>query len=230
MPPPKNKLVDLREQADRMLKAEGMSFEDLQLFASDIVVFGSRAVGRHRPDSDLDLLIVGKRSEHKRVGNLDLIYLPQSRIKSILWRRTEIARHIATYGVSLMHDYLCVDSINDDYAAMRKQMRLRRLIRKLLPCWHILDEALKLKYLTRVRRELQRYRLLKRGIAVPPTAELDRILELPNWPDVAFEDLENTTGISQDEAQSARQTLTLEGWTVQRKIRRSGGGRHSRVA
>lgn len=229
MPLAKDEVDGLRNQVGHMLKAEGMSYEDLQVSASDIVVFGSRAVGRHRSDSDLDLLIVADRSGHKRVGNLDLIYLPQARVSSSIWRRTEIARHIAAYGVSLMHDQVCIDPISDDYAAIRKQVRIQRLIRRLLPCWHVLNEGLKLKYLTRVRRELQRYRLLKRGLAVPPTAALDSILDSLNWPDLAFEDLENATGISHTEAESARQILTKEAWRIQRKTMRSSG-RHRSVA
>jgi predicted nucleotidyltransferase len=179
----------LRNQVSRLLNSEGLSLDELTRSSLDLVVFGSRASGLQHHGSDLDMLIVGNARGHKRVGNLDLILVPEGELSTSLRRRTELFRHIEDYGVSLMHDRMLVTSIRDDHAAERKLARLRALIDRALPSWEIFTEAMKLKYLVKFRREAQRYRLLERGSAVPPTAQLDSSVTTFVAIDSTFEDL-----------------------------------------
>jgi hypothetical protein len=191
-----------------MTSADGLSFEDLMHSSSDIIVFGSRAAGLERRNSDLDLLVISSEKGHKRIGKLDLIFIPEMQADLPIWKHTEIFRHIAAYGISLMHDRPLISAITDDYAALRKQRRLHRLVKSLLPHWQSLNDELKRKYITKVRRELQRYRLLREGLAVPPTVQLDSLLGSSNWIEFAFKDLGSATGISGEDATSAYQLLT----------------------
>ena len=200
MPLSHSKIAALLDDVRQAMAAEGLSLYDLTKSASNVVLFGSRAVGVNRPNSDFDLLIVSDRSGHKKHGRLDLIFVTQAKLNSPLWRRTEIARHIGAFGVSLMQVNLRVEPIIDDYAAMRKQARLHKLTKSLLLHWGVLNGELKRKYLTRVRREIQRYLYLKAGAAAPPTAILDLVLKSPGWADDLFASIGDAAKLSQLDA------------------------------
>jgi predicted nucleotidyltransferase len=222
---PQSEALHLRDQVRRMIAAGSLSFDELFASASDIIVFGSRAAGLNRPDSDLDLLIIADKSGHKRIGKLDLVFVPDEKVGSAAWRRTEIAGHVATFGVSLMNDRPAFDVIHDDYAALRKQARIHRLVSSLVPSWRLLNDELRRKYLIRVRRELQRFRFLRRGLPVPPTATLDLIVNSLGWIELAFEGIEDAAKIPKDEAFRVRELFTGESHRVLEGTRRSRGQR-----
>jgi len=158
----------------------------------------------------LDLLIVGNARGHKRIGKLDLIFVPERELNTSLRRRSELFRHIEEYGVSLMHDRVLVTSIRDDHAASRKLARLRALIDRALPSWDVFTEPIRLKYLVKFRREAQRYRLLKEGAAVPPTAQLDSKIASFRAIESAFEDLVTIAAGEAVEKFECYQLLTRE--------------------
>jgi len=230
MPLTQSEVTSLREQVKEMVLAEGLCFDTLARSASEIVVFGSRASGLNRPDSDLDLLIISDRSGHKKMGKLDLIFVPRAKADTPIWRRTEIARHIEAYGVSLLHDDVLIHAIKDDYAALRKQARLHVLIKSLIPIWNRLDDRLRLKYLTRVRRELERYRLLRCGLAVPPTAQIDSALTSSNWFEFAFSGMGDAANITEKEALLAGQLLTNEARRLGHRPRSARGRNPQKAA
>ena len=66
--------------------------------ASEIVLFGSYAYGCEHPKSDIDILFVGNK---KRVLNkyFDFIWINNKVSKSRSWMCTELANHIARYGI-----------------------------------------------------------------------------------------------------------------------------------
>jgi predicted nucleotidyltransferase len=151
--------------------------EDLLSASADVIVFGSRSTGLERVDSDLDILAVGPMKLKKKHGLIDLICVSESDANSLAWQHSEIFRHIEAYGISLMHDRALINAVVDKHAANRKRHRVESLIPKLLDNWDSLNDGYKAKYLTKMRREFQRYQLLDSGLPVPPTAYLDSQIE-----------------------------------------------------
>jgi predicted nucleotidyltransferase len=213
-----------------MVAAEGLSFDELFRSASDVVVFGSRATRVHRQDSDLDLLIISERSGHKRKGKLDLVFVPQAKIDSPIWRRTELARHIDAYGLSLIHRDFRLYAIVDEYAAMRKQARLHTLVKSLLLCWHALNDELRQKYFTRLYREVQRYRYLKEGSPVHPTAYLDLIMKSPDSISHVLKNVGVAANLCKDDAVRMRRLIASEARRIGPSAKPSNQGDPNRVA
>jgi hypothetical protein len=201
---------NLRNQVQRLLETEEHSHVQILRSAKDVIVFGSRAAGVHRPDSDLDLLIVSDQSMHKKRGRLDMLFVPPERVSSPQWRRTEIARHIAAFGVSLMHEELCITPIVDEYAARGKQVRLHRLVNSLILYWHVLNDELQMKYRTRLRRELLRYLYLREGMPVPPTSMLESGTVSFDWLGNGWKQIGEAARVSPGDALWAYQIITGE--------------------
>jgi predicted nucleotidyltransferase len=183
----------LRGEVKSILSSEGLSLDELTRSSLDVIVFGSRASGLQRDGSDLDVMVVGKARGHRKMGHLDLIFVPEYELNTSFRRRSELFRHVEEFGVSLMHNRMLVTSIRDDHAAERKLARLRAQIDRALPLWEIFTERIRLKYLVKFRREAQRYRLLQSGAAVPPTAQLDSCIDSFVAIQSAFADLVNLT-------------------------------------
>lgn len=173
MPLSEADLRSFRERIRRLAKSEDFSLDNLLASATDVIVFGSRAAGLERVRSDLDLLAIGTTKLRKRFGLIDLICVPEPDAHSLAWQHSEIFRHVAAYGISLIHDHMLIEAVVDEHAADRKRRRLETLLEKLLGSWNTLNDGYKAKYLTKLRREFQRYKLLESGLAVPPTACLD---------------------------------------------------------
>lgn len=172
-------LRSFRQRIQQLAKGEDFSLDDLLASATEVIVFGSRAAGLERIHSDLDLLAIGTSKLRKRRGLIDLICVPEADANSLAWRHSEIFRHVAAYGISLIHERMLIEAVVDEHAADRKRRRLETLLEKLLGSWNTLNDGYKAKYLTKLRREFQRYKLLESGLAVPPTACLDSQIQSP---------------------------------------------------
>lgn len=173
MPVSRTDVRALRERVQWFAKNEKLSLEDLLSASADVIVFGSRAAGLERANSDLDILVIGPTKLKKKHGLFDFICVSESDANSLAWQHSEIFRHIDAYGISLMHDRALINAVIDDHAANRKRHRIESLIPKLLDSWDSLNDGYKVKYLTKLRREFQRFQLLESGSPVPPTAFLD---------------------------------------------------------
>lgn len=140
----------------------------------EVIVFGSRAVGVHARTSDLDLLCIGEPDCH-RSEKLDIVRRRPSEIEDPKWLGSELASHIATYGVVLRGpcEWRGVVSLGEQ-AVSHKERRVSALVSGLWRYWDRLHPEFRQKYLTTIRRESQRLKLLANGIAVPPTPVLDR--------------------------------------------------------
>jgi predicted nucleotidyltransferase len=141
--------------------------------ATEVVVFGSTAVGIERPDSDLDLLLVGCNPSKEKTDVLDLIAIPTSAVTGE-WVESELASHVARYGVwvkgtSSWSSKACIGP----KAVAEKRCRVLRYLTHLENAWFNLDECFRLKYSIKIRRESQRLLLLERAVPVPPTRILD---------------------------------------------------------
>ncbi len=177
MPVSRTEVLSLRERVQRIARNERFSLKDLLSGSADLIVFGSRAAGLERVDSDLDILAIGPLKLPKRKGLIDLICVSEPDAHTLAWEHSEIFRHVEAYGISLMHERPLINVVIDKHAANRKRHRIESLIPKLMNSWDALNDGYKAKYLTKVRREFQRYKLLDSGLPVPPTAVLDSQIE-----------------------------------------------------
>lgn len=67
--------------------------------ASEVIVFGSIAVGLDRPDSDIDVMCIGGALSKLKTNLLDLIVFPQTAVTSPAWLQSELTSHVKRYGV-----------------------------------------------------------------------------------------------------------------------------------
>ena len=126
--------------------------------ADDVIVFGSRAAGVHSRLSDLDIQCVGARRRYKS-ERLDIVSL---------------ASHILAYGVTIRGHADWKDAVRlSESAVSRKEGRLIALVDGLWAYWDRLHPDFRRKYMTTIRREVQRLQLLIENIAVPATPVLD---------------------------------------------------------
>jgi hypothetical protein len=154
-----------------------LAWADILRDAEAIVVFGSRAVGWERPDSDWDLVCVGS-GVSRLSAQLDLLWISAEEATGSRpgWVGTELANHVACFGQilvgeipwSLSHD-------QQELALARKRRRLEGHVRGLTRVWSKLNRTNRDRQLAELRRDLQRYILLDQCEAVVPTAMLDRM-------------------------------------------------------
>src|SRR4051794_30124224 len=69
--------------------------------AEQIIIFGSYACGSQDEKSDLDVLIVGPRAVRIKSRKIDLVGLDFEEFQSGRWIRSELAHHVARYGIWL---------------------------------------------------------------------------------------------------------------------------------
>jgi predicted nucleotidyltransferase len=184
----------LLETLKSRIHSAGPSAERCLSEATEIVVFGSMATGLDRPDSDLDVLCIGPVSLKVKTKNLDLIALQAEATKGP-WIRSELASHVASYGVWLQG---CPSWRAEAHTGLRavaqKRHRVMRYLAHLNSVWFSLDECFRTKYSIKLRRETERLLLLERTIPVPPTRILDEL-----W---------NQVSISENDVQSTIQRLS----------------------
>lgn len=137
-------------------------------------VFGSRAVGLERPDSDIDILCIGAFDFKLKTDSLDLIVTPVAATRRSPWLESELASHILEYGTWLKGSsrwgaQVCIGQGAID----EKRRRIGAFMKSLPDSWLKLDEVFRVKYSVKLRRETQRLLLLERGAPVPATWILD---------------------------------------------------------
>jgi len=142
--------------------------------ASEVIVFGSMAVGLDRPDSDIDVLCIGGSDYKLKMPLLDLIVVPEESVRDPIWLQSELASHVGKYGKWIRgsprwKDYARVTS----KVAEEKRRRISAFMRSLPGSWPRLRECFRAKYATKLRRETQRLILLEHGFPVPATRVLD---------------------------------------------------------
>jgi len=151
--------------------------EDIHGFiagSSELVVFGSSACGLRTADSDIDVLCVNESGEHIRNSQIDLLCISETQLYSQEWLASELAGHIAAYGVWIKGENGWRDRVRFDQSALsRKRRRVSAYAVALGANWMKLSEPFKWKYSIKLRREIQRKLLLEQGIPIPPTLILD---------------------------------------------------------
>ena len=166
--------VQIKKRLHELLSNSGTTYERVVDASTEVVIFGSRAVGMHRPDSDLDVLLVGGNTGRLRVAGIDFVILRSEELASSFWLGSELASHIASYGKWIKGCGSWRQQVRiSDRAAMRKQARLVGLLMRAPRWWSKLHPVFHAKYKLTIRRELQRLDLLRRKTPVPPTCTLD---------------------------------------------------------
>jgi len=141
--------------------------------ASSVALFGSRASNCARAESDWDFLCIGE-SRSKKERGLDLVWVNPAVVCSGMWLSTDLAGHVAAFGVWIKGEPSWkIGDVDFSAAARRKEANIARTVRALAPAWDLLGPAYQAKHATLLRREVQRWALLSLGDAVAPAAALD---------------------------------------------------------
>src|ERR1700735_2625746 len=152
----------------------GINWSDFSEQTIEVVIFGSRPIAMNRHDSDLDVLAVGTAARRIKKCGLDLIIISTSDLGSPTWLGSELAGHVARYGLWMkgQGDWRGKVTSGPD-TWKQKERRLISLMRSVRNSWTQLHPLFRLKYRTTIRRELQRLLLLQRSVPIPPTSFLD---------------------------------------------------------
>jgi hypothetical protein len=141
--------------------------------AVEIVVFGSYAAGLQATESDVDVLCVGNGPRLKS-RSLDLSWVSEKNICEDCWLGSELAGHVAEYGVWLRGSGSWRAHVfGGAHATERKRKRIISLSRTVTRLWDRLHPIFRAQYNITIRRELQRLALLQAQIHIPPTRVLD---------------------------------------------------------
>lgn len=156
-----------------VLLSSGLSFDQLRREATAIALFGSRAYGCARADSDWDVLCIGS-GRSRRLAGLDLVWVPPQAMADPAWLGGDLPGHVAMYGMWLHGEpSLPSCALRLDAAAERKAARIARKLASVSRVWHLLGPAYRRRDAELLRRDVQRFDGLRKGVAVPPTALLD---------------------------------------------------------
>jgi nucleotidyltransferase-like protein len=158
----------------RQLEIGGLPWAVLARRAQEIVLFGSRSQGVAGPDSDWDLLCVGEGST-SRVGSVHLVWVPSTEMFTRKWLGSELAGHIAAYGVWLVGTSHWQNQVFVSATALaHKQRIVKARLAALDRYQHDLAPARRAYYGLRIRRDVQRLMILRAGRPVPASPLLDR--------------------------------------------------------
>jgi len=153
----------------------GIAYHDLRSHSEEVILFGSRAAGVATASSDWDILCVGS-GVSRMTGGLDLVWLGRSELGSLRWLGSELAGHVARHGIWLKGVPAWRDSVFvSDRAVDRKASLVLTRMAELKRHWSHFSRSYRLKYLTRIRRDLQRLDILLDRRTVPPTRTLDQM-------------------------------------------------------
>ena len=167
-------IIQVENRLRDLISNSGMTYEKLVGISTEVVIFGSRAAGLQRPDSDLDVLLIGTKIERPRVSGVDFVILDLEQLASPHWMGSELASHVAEYGKWIKGRGSWQNHVHVSHrATMRKQARVLGLLMSGPKWWSKLHPMFHNKYKLMIRRELQRLDLMRQKIAVPPTFTLD---------------------------------------------------------
>jgi predicted nucleotidyltransferase len=156
------------------LRRVGPPTQEYVAEASEVIVFGSMSIGLQRQDSDMDVLCIGSSNFKLKSELIDLIVVSAEATKSQAWLQSELASHVATYGIWLRGvPEWTADVHIGGTAVSEKCRRIETFIMALQRSWLRLHECFRVKYSVKLRRETQRLILLERGVSIPPTRILD---------------------------------------------------------
>lgn len=140
--------------------------------AHELVIFGSVARGVDGPTSDLDVLAIGAATR-ARSRSVDFVAISRERISERWWLGSELAGHVARYGIWLRGTPSWRESaFVSDWSIRKKSARILALLSELYVRRHILSSLHITRYAERVVLELARLELLQRRAFITATDEL----------------------------------------------------------
>ena len=157
----------------RLLQA-GISWHALCENAEQIIVFGSFALSTNTRFSDLDVMCIGKGKPYKS-SKLHIIWISAQRTRSLKWLGSELATHVAQYGVWINGQNIWAKRIRPSRDTIdRKEKNIIARLNAAQRHWHDLLPKFQTKQVTKLRRDLQRYQLMQKGKAPLPKTVLDK--------------------------------------------------------
>jgi Nucleotidyltransferase domain len=157
------------------LRSRGVDAAEIAAAGGGVWCFGSRAAGCAKPESDWDVLMIGRApaGEHRiRRGRIDLVKVCVADLGA--WTAGELATHIAAYGVRLDPGRALALHAAPAVAAPRKCAVTGARARTLDALWAALGPSQRDREALRLRRDVHRAWLLSRGSPIPPTALLEQ--------------------------------------------------------
>ncbi len=158
---------------ERAAARDGIDWRKHFDLANEVIVFGSHALGVQTPRSDIDLLCIGRgRSCGSRM--LQILWMSRSRLDEHVRRGSELACHIAAFGVWVKgHRCLPQHIIPSSDTIARRRQKIKARCEALSRNWSVLDSGFRAKHLSKMRRDLQRLQSLRRGEPNLPAPALD---------------------------------------------------------
>ncbi|MDZ7693646.1 MAG: hypothetical protein U5K69_21430 [Balneolaceae bacterium] len=159
---------------ENLFKKKGIDIKDATFRASEIILYGSRAIGVNDTESDYDFLFVGEGEPIKKNG-IDLSWIKKSELNTKQWLESELAIHIAKYGRWLKGKDKWKTKVRiTESTLQKKRAKINNYVESLRNKFEKLSPAFQKKYITKVRRDVQRLFLLKKNQPVPPKQVLDK--------------------------------------------------------
>ena len=142
------------------VRSAGLNWGELDRSASQIILFGSYALSANTRKSDLDVLCIGTGKRYKS-SKLHVIWIPEHRTRSKQWLGSELATHIATYGIWIKgkNDWAFQTKPSRDTIEKKRKNILSRLD-AVERHWDDLLPKFQAGQMTRLRRDLQRYQMM----------------------------------------------------------------------
>jgi predicted nucleotidyltransferase len=155
------------------LQRHNISLNHIVSRADEVIVFGSYAAGLQVHHSDVDLLCIGDGRGGLHTSYFDLTCITREFVETLDWRQSELANHVAMYGVWLKGNgsWTCQVFIGEPTVA-RKVRLVANHIDVLEKRWSSLAERFRRSHLRAIHRNLQRLELMRLGKPVCPTALL----------------------------------------------------------
>jgi len=163
-----------QELVKSALRRNDIDWNDLKRCCDQIILFGSSTLTSFRSPSDIDLLCVGEGARLKR-REVDLVWISMPAIRSQAWLGSELANHVARFGIWLHGSddwshrvFVSARAINRKHRSIIARRRgLERL-------WRTLRSEYREKHLLKLRRDIQRLWMLNASTPVEPAPLLDR--------------------------------------------------------
>jgi len=157
------------------LRSRGVDVAEIAAGGGGVWCFGSRAAGCAKPESDWDVLVIGRApaGEHRfRRGRIDLVKVCVDDLGT--WTAGELATHVAAYGVRLDPGRALALQAASAAAAPRKCAVTGARAQMLDALWSGLGSSKRDREALRLRRDVHRAWLLSRDRPIPPTALLEQ--------------------------------------------------------
>jgi len=151
-----------------------LDWNKVQKQAKQVVVVRSYAMSVNCPGSDLDVLCIGE-GHHFKSPKLHIVWIPEHRTHSKKWLQSELATHIAAYGKWIKgHNTWAHITKPSPSTVIRKKRNVIARLNALQRHWDDLLPSFQNNQLKKLRRDIQRFQMMRRGLPPVPKTLLDK--------------------------------------------------------